>query len=71
MINCGKFVDIVVKQFYDKFFKRADAYNKLMLDSAFYEEFIYYGYRLIAQTDTLIWSEDREIEKFMDSGYDY
>jgi hypothetical protein len=55
--------------FDDLFFKSAESYNKLLISRCFFEAFAQYNYILIAQTDSLVLSDD--LMKWVGSGYDY
>lgn len=62
---------IKYKPFDDKFFKGIKGYNKLMLSISFYEAFLDYDYILLAQPDAVTFSENDELDEFMEKGYDY
>lgn len=55
--------------FDDDCFSGIDAYNRLLLSSAFYKIFDAYSFMLIYQTDALIFSKN--IEEWLDRNYSY
>ena len=55
--------------FDNKYFSSADSYNQLLISKCFFEAFAQYNYILIAQTDSLVLSND--LMKWVGSGYDY
>jgi hypothetical protein len=46
------------KTYPDHYFASIDGYNRLMLSSDFYQAFEHYQYILIAQTDSLVFSDE-------------
>ena len=62
---------LIIKRFKDKFFKSERSYSKLLLTQKFYQAFQEYRYILIVQTDVWILQTDHELNKFINSGYDY
>lgn len=65
------FPEAKYKTYADKFFKGIAGYNRLMLDTAFYESFSDYEYMLIAQPDAILMKEENMISYFCSMGYDY
>jgi len=59
----------LIKRFDDIYFKDIDAYNKLMLSSFFYEEFVDYNWMLIYQLDCYIFKNT--LHYFTNLGIDY
>ena len=57
------------KTYPDHYFASIDGYNRLMLSSAFYQAFEHYQYILIAQTDSLVFSD--ELNFWAAKGYSY
>lgn len=60
---------ISVKTFPDQYFANIAGYNSLMLSSMFYEAFAEYHCILIAQTDSLVFSD--ELNYWADKNYSY
>lgn len=69
--NKDKFKDINVKfeEFEEQYFKNIEGYNKLLLQSYFYERFLNYDYILIYQLDAFVFKD--ELENWCNKGYDY
>ena len=65
------FPSINYMTFEDKYFKGIKGYNKLMLDISFYKAFSAYEYMLIAQPDAVTFLETDELDRFIDTGFDY
>lgn len=63
----GRQID--AKLFPDKYFASIAGYNRLMLSSVFYATFADYKYILIAQTDSLVFSDD--LDYWASKGYSY
>ncbi|MCR4586628.1 MAG: hypothetical protein K5686_13005 [Lachnospiraceae bacterium] len=66
-----RYPDARFERFDDRFFRGIKGYNRLLLDTRFYERFAPYEYILIAQSDAVIWQEGDRIEEFIDRGFDY
>lgn len=60
---------IGIKLFSNKYFVSIAGYNRLMLSSVFYTRFTDYKYILIAQTDSLVLSD--ELDYWASKGYSY
>jgi hypothetical protein len=55
--------------FKNEFFLSAESYNQLLISKCFFEAFAHYNYILIAQTDSLVLSDD--LMRWVGYGYDY
>jgi hypothetical protein len=60
---------LLYKTYPDRYFASIDGYNQLMLSSVFYQAFEQYQYILIAQTDSLVFSDD--LNTWAKKGYSY
>ena len=60
---------LLYKTYPDHYFASIDGYNQLMLSSVFYQAFEQYQYILIAQTDSLVFSDD--LNTWAKKGYSY
>ena len=60
---------LLYKTYPDHYFASIDGYNQLMLSSVFYKAFEQYQYILIAQTDSLVFSDD--LNTWAKKGYSY
>ena len=58
-----------VISFDDDYFKDIQGYNRLMLDAAFYKEFLAYEYQLIYQLDAFVFKDD--LDYWCSQGIDY
>lgn len=58
-----------VEEFDEAYFKNIQGYNKLMLESAFYERFLQYDYILIYQLDAFVFRD--ELMHWCEKNYDY
>ena len=61
--------NVEIKKFPDECFKDIYSYNRLMLNSKFYERFQMYKYILIYQLDAFVFSD--KLLEFCDMNYDY
>lgn len=60
---------IQVITFADRYFRDIAGYNSLMMSLTFYQKFAHYQYLLIAQTDSLVFSD--ELDSWSNRGYSY
>jgi len=58
-----------VYSFDDEYFQNIAGYNRLMLDSTFYEKFLANDFILIYQPDAFVFKD--ELQYWCDTGYDY
>lgn len=58
-----------VEEFNEDYFKNIQGYNKLMLESSFYERFLQYDYILIYQLDAFVFRD--ELLQWCNKNYDY
>lgn len=58
-----------VIRFADDYFKNIDGYNKLLMDSIFYEKFLEYDYMLICQLDVFVF--ENQLTYWVNKNYDY
>lgn len=65
----SRYPQLKVEEFSDESFKSLRAYNKLVLDSAFYQRFLKYNYMLIYQLDAFVFKD--ELLYWANQGYDY
>lgn len=61
--------DILERRYPDDYFSSPRAYNKFMLNPAFYQDFDTYEYILVYQLDAFVFKEN--LKEFCDLGYDY
>lgn len=62
-------LDIKIEEFNTDYFQDIQGYNRLMLESHFYERFLSYDYILLHQLDAFIFRD--ELKLWCDKGYDY
>lgn len=67
VLSC--YPQLEVEEFSDECFKSLRSYNKLVLESAFYERFVNYKYMLIYQLDAFVFKD--ELLYWANQGYDY
>ena len=60
---------LLLQDFNTDYFESIDGYNRLMMSSEFYKEFLRYEYILICQPDVLVLSD--RLEEWCSKGYDY
>lgn len=65
----SNFEDVEIIRFDDCFFQDIQSYNRLMLNTAFYEAFLDYEYILIHQTDAYLFKD--ELTYWCNQNYDY
>lgn len=63
--------EIKVMYFPKHFFKGGIAYSRLLLNKDFYKRFLDYEYMLIVQTDALVLGDAKQLDLFIQQGYDY
>jgi hypothetical protein len=59
--------DIPIETFEDRYFEGIEGYNRLLLGKELYERFLDYGYALIAQMDSFVFSD--ELDYWCDQRY--
>ncbi len=62
-------LDFIIEYFQDHFFSSIESYNNLLTSPDFYLRFVRYQYMLIAQTDTLVFSD--QLEQWCKKSYSY
>lgn len=67
--NFLKNFPVKTRKFAQHYFKDIDGYNRLMLESHFYESFLDYEYLLIHQLDAFVFKD--ELLFWCEKGYDY
>lgn len=65
----SKLLPFKTEEFDQKYFQNIEGYNRLMLESHFYERFLNYNYILIYQLDAFVFKD--ELKLWCEKNYDY